>query len=188
MFGTTKEAAIAYDLAAIEAKRPKSELNFPDYIPPQPLPSPPPRQPSYQVVDISEPTASSPSAASSSSSLSSSLSSLDQRLPPVQRVRTFAAHSDIPDEYFDKSKYLILPVGRRLREPTGAVGGGRDKHGKETAVGTLLVKKRNMNKTLNFMSGNGKGKAGGNIAGYNRRPQPPRASFLKTYKCKPTKQ
>ena len=29
-FGTTKEAAIAWDLAAIEAKRPKSSLNFPD--------------------------------------------------------------------------------------------------------------------------------------------------------------
>ena len=32
MFGTTKEAAIAYDLAAIQAKRPKSDLNFPDMI------------------------------------------------------------------------------------------------------------------------------------------------------------
>ena len=31
-FGTTKEAAIAYDLAAIQAKRPKSDLNFPDMI------------------------------------------------------------------------------------------------------------------------------------------------------------
>ena len=29
-FGTTKEAAIAYDLAAIQAKRSKSDLNFPD--------------------------------------------------------------------------------------------------------------------------------------------------------------
>ena len=29
-FGTTKEAAIAWDLAAIQAKRPISELNFPD--------------------------------------------------------------------------------------------------------------------------------------------------------------
>ena len=28
-FGTTKEAAIAYDLAAIQAKRPRSDLNFP---------------------------------------------------------------------------------------------------------------------------------------------------------------
>ena len=28
-FGTTKEAAIAYDFAAIQAKRPKSDLNFP---------------------------------------------------------------------------------------------------------------------------------------------------------------
>ena len=32
LFGTTKEAAIAYDLAAIQAKRPKSDLNFPDMI------------------------------------------------------------------------------------------------------------------------------------------------------------
>ena len=32
MFGTTKEAAIAWDLAAIQAKRPKSDLNFPDMI------------------------------------------------------------------------------------------------------------------------------------------------------------
>ena len=32
MFGTTKEAAIAYDLAAIQAKRPKLDLNFPDMI------------------------------------------------------------------------------------------------------------------------------------------------------------
>ena len=32
MFGTTKEAAIAFDLAAIQAKRPKSDLNFPDMI------------------------------------------------------------------------------------------------------------------------------------------------------------
>ena len=31
-FGTTKEAAIAFDLAAIQAKRPKSDLNFPDMI------------------------------------------------------------------------------------------------------------------------------------------------------------
>ena len=31
-FGTTKEAAIAYDFAAIQAKRPKSDLNFPDMI------------------------------------------------------------------------------------------------------------------------------------------------------------
>jgi len=31
-FGTTKEAAIAYDLAAIQAKRSKSDLNFPDMI------------------------------------------------------------------------------------------------------------------------------------------------------------
>ena len=31
-FGTTKEAAIAWDLAAIQAKRPKSDLNFPDMI------------------------------------------------------------------------------------------------------------------------------------------------------------
>ena len=31
-FGTTKEAAIAWDLAAIQAKRPKSYLNFPDMI------------------------------------------------------------------------------------------------------------------------------------------------------------
>ena len=31
-FGTTKEAAIAYDLAAIQAKRQKSDLNFPDMI------------------------------------------------------------------------------------------------------------------------------------------------------------
>ena len=31
-FGTTKEAAIAYDLAAIQANRPKSDLNFPDMI------------------------------------------------------------------------------------------------------------------------------------------------------------
>jgi len=31
-FDTTKEAAIAYDLAAIQAKRPKSDLNFPDMI------------------------------------------------------------------------------------------------------------------------------------------------------------
>ena len=31
-FGTAKEAAIAYDLAAIQAKRPKSYLNFPDMI------------------------------------------------------------------------------------------------------------------------------------------------------------
>ena len=29
-FGTTKEAAIAFDLAAIQAKRPKSDLNFPE--------------------------------------------------------------------------------------------------------------------------------------------------------------
>ena len=29
-FGTTKEAAIAYDVAATHAKRPKSDLNFPD--------------------------------------------------------------------------------------------------------------------------------------------------------------
>ena len=28
-FGTTKEAAIAWDLAAIQAKRPRSDLNFP---------------------------------------------------------------------------------------------------------------------------------------------------------------
>jgi len=32
MFDTTKDAAIAYDLAAIEAKRPTSDLNFPDMI------------------------------------------------------------------------------------------------------------------------------------------------------------
>jgi len=32
MFGTIKEAAIAFDLAAIQAKRPKSDLNFPDMI------------------------------------------------------------------------------------------------------------------------------------------------------------
>ena len=32
LFGTTKEAAIAWDLAAIQAKRPKSDLNFPDMI------------------------------------------------------------------------------------------------------------------------------------------------------------
>merc|ERR1712127_806503 len=31
-FDTTKEAAIAWDLAAIQAKRPKSDLNFPDMI------------------------------------------------------------------------------------------------------------------------------------------------------------
>ena len=31
-FGTTKEAAIAFDLAAIQAKRPTSDLNFPDMI------------------------------------------------------------------------------------------------------------------------------------------------------------
>jgi len=31
-FGTTKEAVIAFDLAAIQAKRPKSDLNFPDMI------------------------------------------------------------------------------------------------------------------------------------------------------------
>ena len=31
-FGTTKEAAIAYDVAATHAKRPKSDLNFPDMI------------------------------------------------------------------------------------------------------------------------------------------------------------
>ena len=31
-FGTTKEAAIAFDLAAIQAKRPRSDLNFPDMI------------------------------------------------------------------------------------------------------------------------------------------------------------
>ena len=31
-FGTTKEAAIAFDLAAIQAKRSKSDLNFPDMI------------------------------------------------------------------------------------------------------------------------------------------------------------
>ena len=29
LFGTTKEAAIAWDLAAIQAKRPRSDLNFP---------------------------------------------------------------------------------------------------------------------------------------------------------------
>ena len=28
-FGTTKEAAVAFDLAAIQAKRPRSDLNFP---------------------------------------------------------------------------------------------------------------------------------------------------------------
>jgi len=33
MFGTTKEAAIAFDLAATQAKRPRSYLNFPDMIP-----------------------------------------------------------------------------------------------------------------------------------------------------------
>lgn len=32
MFGTLKEAAIAYDLAAIKAGRPTSDLNFPDMI------------------------------------------------------------------------------------------------------------------------------------------------------------
>ena len=32
LFGTTKEAAIAYDLAAIQAKRPKLDRNFPDMI------------------------------------------------------------------------------------------------------------------------------------------------------------
>ena len=32
MFGTIKEAAIAFDLAAIQAKHPTSELNFPDMI------------------------------------------------------------------------------------------------------------------------------------------------------------
>ena len=31
-FGTTKEAAIAFDVAATHAKRPKSDLNFPDMI------------------------------------------------------------------------------------------------------------------------------------------------------------
>ena len=31
-FGTTKQAAIAFDLAAIQAKRPKSDLNFPDMM------------------------------------------------------------------------------------------------------------------------------------------------------------
>ena len=31
-FGTTKEAAIAYDVAANHAKRPKSDMNFPDMI------------------------------------------------------------------------------------------------------------------------------------------------------------
>ena len=30
MFGTTKEAAIAFDVAATHAKRPRSDLNFPD--------------------------------------------------------------------------------------------------------------------------------------------------------------
>ena len=29
LFGTTKEAAVAFDLAAIQAKRPRSDLNFP---------------------------------------------------------------------------------------------------------------------------------------------------------------
>ena len=29
-FGTTKEAAIAYDVAATHAKRPRSDLNFPE--------------------------------------------------------------------------------------------------------------------------------------------------------------
>ena len=33
IFDTTKEAAIAWDLAAIQAKRPRSDLNFPDKIP-----------------------------------------------------------------------------------------------------------------------------------------------------------
>ena len=33
LFGTTKEAAIAFDLAATQAKRPRSYLNFPDMIP-----------------------------------------------------------------------------------------------------------------------------------------------------------
>ena len=32
-FDTTKEAAIAWDLAAIQAKRPRSMINFPDKIP-----------------------------------------------------------------------------------------------------------------------------------------------------------
>ena len=32
LFDTTKEAAIAFDLAALQAKRPKSDLNFPDMI------------------------------------------------------------------------------------------------------------------------------------------------------------
>ena len=31
-FGTTKEAAIAFDVAATHAKRPRSDLNFPDMI------------------------------------------------------------------------------------------------------------------------------------------------------------
>ena len=31
-FDTAKQAARAYDLAAIQAKRPKSDLNFPDTI------------------------------------------------------------------------------------------------------------------------------------------------------------
>ena len=33
LFGTPKEAAEAYDLAAIEAGRPTSKLNFPDQVP-----------------------------------------------------------------------------------------------------------------------------------------------------------
>ena len=32
LFGTTKDAAIAFDLAVIQAKRPKSDRNFPDMI------------------------------------------------------------------------------------------------------------------------------------------------------------
>ena len=32
-FGTAKKAAIAWDLAAIQAKRPRSDLNFPEEIP-----------------------------------------------------------------------------------------------------------------------------------------------------------
>ena len=114
-YDTAKEAAVAHDVAALQAGRPRSILNFQDSARPIPTPDPPACAFKVYVFEHLAPIASSPSVAASVS-VSSSSSGISSR----RVIHSFDSYKNIPAELLRKRNIEICPLAQRVPEPTGS--------------------------------------------------------------------
>ena len=115
-YDTAKEAAVAHDVAALQAGRPRSILNFQDSARPIPTPDPPACAFKVYVFEHLAPIASSPSVAASVS-VSSSSSGISSR----RVIHSFDSYKNIPAELLRKRNIEIYPLAQPVPEPTGAL-------------------------------------------------------------------